>query len=74
MNANAISPEIWVNLHGKVSAPTEFDVESLANAGWKQVVTESEVIANQHHKDGVTLKYERAHCELLHCLSYFGRP
>ena len=52
MNANAISPEIWVNLHGKVSAPIEFDVESLANAGWKQVVTESEVIANQHHKDG----------------------
>lgn len=52
MNANSISPEIWINLQGKVSAPSEFDIKSLMSAGWKQVVTESEATANQHHEDG----------------------
>lgn len=52
MNANSISPEIWINLKGKISAPTDFDIESLAAVGWKQVVTESEATANQHHEDG----------------------
>ena len=51
MNANSIAPEIWINLQGQVKAPMKFDIETLSNAGWKQVVTESEAIENQHHED-----------------------
>lgn len=52
MNANSMSPEIWINLKGKVSVPNSFDIESLEAEGWKQVVTESEAVENQHHEDG----------------------
>ncbi|MGR5558102.1 DUF6162 family protein [Vibrio fortis] len=51
MNANSIAPEIWINLKGQVEAPTKFDIDSLSAAGWKQVVTESEALVNQHHED-----------------------
>jgi len=43
LNANSISPEIWIYLGGVASQPTNFDENTLESAGWKMVVNESEV-------------------------------
>ncbi|MEZ9598680.1 hypothetical protein AB4232_07725 [Vibrio sp. 10N.286.46.A8] len=47
LNANSVSPEIWIFFGGVASQPTQFDENTLESAGWKQVVNESEV-ADQH--------------------------
>ncbi|OED63982.1 hypothetical protein A165_12360 [Vibrio tasmaniensis ZS-17] len=47
LNANSISPEIWIYLGGVAKQPTRFDENTLESAGWKLVVNESEV-ADQH--------------------------
>ncbi|MFA0158446.1 DUF6162 family protein [Vibrio sp. 10N.261.46.A3] len=46
LNANSVSPEIWIYLGGVASQPTNFDENTLESAGWKMVVNESEV--DQH--------------------------
>ncbi|UPR31516.1 hypothetical protein IS519_21925 [Vibrio crassostreae] len=43
LNANSVSPEIWIYLGGVASQPTNFDENALESAGWKMVVNESEV-------------------------------
>ncbi|MEZ9208672.1 hypothetical protein AB6E95_14390 [Vibrio splendidus] len=43
LNANSISPEIWIFFGGVASQPTNFDENTLESAGWKMVVNESEV-------------------------------
>ncbi|WP_368085057.1 DUF6162 family protein [Vibrio splendidus] len=43
LNANSVSPEIWIYLGGVASQPTNFDENTLESAGWKMVVNESEV-------------------------------
>ncbi|MCG9557578.1 DUF6162 family protein [Vibrio kanaloae] len=43
LNANSVSPEIWVFFGGVASQPTNFDENTLESAGWKMVVNESEV-------------------------------
>ncbi len=43
LNANSVSPEIWVFFCGVASQPTNFDENTLESAGWKMVVNESEV-------------------------------
>ncbi|UOE82122.1 hypothetical protein LTQ03_23860 [Vibrio splendidus] len=43
LNANSISPEIWIYLGGVASQPTNFDENTLESSGWKMVVNESEV-------------------------------
>ncbi|MFZ3408275.1 DUF6162 family protein [Vibrio chagasii] len=43
LNANSVSPEIWIYLGGVASQPTSFDENTLESAGWKMVVNESEV-------------------------------
>ncbi|MDH5916684.1 DUF6162 family protein [Vibrio splendidus] len=48
LNANSISPEIWIYLGGVASQPTNFDENTLESAGWKMVVNESEI--EQHHE------------------------
>ncbi|MGF1839472.1 DUF6162 family protein [Vibrio atlanticus] len=47
LNANSVSPEIWIFFGGVASKPTQFDENTLESAGWKLVVNESEV-ADQH--------------------------
>ncbi|SBS67416.1 DUF6162 family protein [Vibrio atlanticus] len=47
LNANSVSPEIWIFFGGVASQPTQFDENTLESAGWKVVVNESEV-ADQH--------------------------
>ncbi|CDT45314.1 DUF6162 family protein [Vibrio coralliirubri] len=43
LNANSVSPEIWIYLGGVASQPTNFDENTLESAGWKMVVNASEV-------------------------------
>ncbi|MFA0716969.1 hypothetical protein AB4622_13235 [Vibrio splendidus] len=43
LNANSVSPEIWIFFGGVASQPTNFDENTLESAGWKLVVNESEV-------------------------------
>ncbi|WP_192890892.1 DUF6162 family protein [Vibrio bathopelagicus] len=43
LNANSVSPEIWIFFGGVASQPTTFDENTLESAGWKLVVNESEV-------------------------------
>ncbi len=43
LNANSVSPEIWIFFGGIASQPTNFDENTLESAGWKMVVNESEV-------------------------------
>ncbi|CAH7226457.1 conserved hypothetical protein [Vibrio chagasii] len=43
LNANSVSPEIWIYLGGVASQPTSFDENTLESSGWKMVVNESEV-------------------------------
>ncbi len=47
LNANSVSPEIWIFFGGVASQPTHFDENTLESAGWKLVVNESEV-SKQH--------------------------
>ncbi|MEZ8771654.1 MULTISPECIES: DUF6162 family protein [Vibrio] len=47
LNANSVSPEIWIFFGGVASQPTQFDENTLESAGWKLVVNESE-ISEQH--------------------------
>lgn len=49
LNANSVSPEIWIFFGGVVKQPATFDQHTLESAGWKMVVNESEI--EQHHKD-----------------------
>ncbi len=48
LNANSVSPEIWIFFGGVASQPTNFDENTLESAGWKMVVNESEI--EQHHE------------------------
>ncbi|MCT4347718.1 MULTISPECIES: DUF6162 family protein [Vibrio] len=43
LNANSVSPEIWIFFGGVASQPTNFDENTLESADWKMVVNESEV-------------------------------
>ncbi|MFL9761839.1 DUF6162 family protein [Vibrio cyclitrophicus] len=43
LNANSVSPEIWIFLGGVTSQPTQFDEQTLESTGWKLVVNESEI-------------------------------
>ncbi|MCZ8502784.1 hypothetical protein O9853_20865 [Vibrio lentus] len=43
LNANSVSPEIWIYLGGVAEQPGIFDQPTLESAGWKMVVNESEV-------------------------------
>ncbi|CDU01121.1 Conserved hypothetical protein [Vibrio coralliirubri] len=43
LNANSVSPEIWIFFGGVASQPTSFDENTLESSGWKMVVNESEV-------------------------------
>ena len=43
LNANSVSPEIWIYLGGVAELPGTFDQHTLESAGWKMVVNESEV-------------------------------
>ncbi|MFM2627122.1 hypothetical protein AAFX20_06380 [Vibrio chagasii] len=48
LNANSVSPEIWIFLGGVAKQPTTFDQHTLESTGWKMVVNESEI--EQHHE------------------------
>ncbi|TKF00678.1 hypothetical protein FCV44_03250 [Vibrio kanaloae] len=43
LNANSVSPEIWIFFGGVAKQPDAFDQHTLESAGWKMVVNESEV-------------------------------
>ncbi|MEZ9603002.1 hypothetical protein AB4274_07205 [Vibrio sp. 10N.261.55.A10] len=43
LNANSVSPEIWIFLGGVAKQPATFDQHTLESTGWKMVVNESEV-------------------------------
>ena len=43
LNANSVSPEIWIYFGGVAEQPGTFDQPTLESAGWKMVVNESEV-------------------------------
>ena len=43
LNANSVSPEIWIYFGGVAEQPDTFDQYTLESAGWKMVVNESEV-------------------------------
>ncbi|MFS1908496.1 DUF6162 family protein [Vibrio lentus] len=43
LNANSVSPEIWIYLGGVAEQPDTFEQHTLESAGWKMVVNESEV-------------------------------
>lgn len=43
LNANSVSPEIWIFFGGVASQPTNFDENTLESSGWKMGVNESEV-------------------------------
>jgi len=47
LNANSVSPEIWIFFGGIAKQPSAFDEHTLESEGWKMVVNESEV--EQHH-------------------------
>ncbi|PMM39988.1 DUF6162 family protein [Vibrio splendidus] len=47
LNANSVSPEIWIFFGGVSKQPATFDQHTLESSGWKMVVNESEV--EQHH-------------------------
>ncbi|MGO2159765.1 MAG: DUF6162 family protein [Vibrio toranzoniae] len=48
LNANSVSPEIWIFLGGVAKQPATFDLHTLESTGWKMVVNESEI--EQHHE------------------------
>ena len=48
LNANSVSPEIWIFLDGVAKQPATFDQHTLESTGWKMVVNESEI--EQHHE------------------------
>ncbi|WP_373953574.1 DUF6162 family protein [Vibrio pomeroyi] len=48
LNANSVSPEIWIFLGGVAKQPATFDQHTLESTGWKMVVNESEI--EQHHE------------------------
>ena len=48
LNANSVSPEIWIFFGGVAIQPTTFDQHTLESTGWKMVVNESEI--EQHHE------------------------
>ncbi|UPR49275.1 hypothetical protein ITG09_18310 [Vibrio cyclitrophicus] len=48
LNANSVSPEIWIFLGGVAKQPATFDQNTLESTGWKMVVNESEI--EQHHE------------------------
>ncbi|MEZ9189185.1 hypothetical protein AB4133_07660 [Vibrio sp. 10N.286.52.F8] len=43
LNANSVSPEIWIFLGGVAKQPATFDQHTLESTGWKMVVNESEI-------------------------------
>ncbi|EAP92974.1 DUF6162 family protein [Vibrio splendidus] len=43
LNANSVSPEIWIFFDGVPKQPATFDQHMLESTGWKMVVNESEV-------------------------------
>lgn len=43
LNANSVSPEIWIFFGGIAKQPSAFDEHTLESEGWKMVVNESEV-------------------------------
>ena len=43
LNANSVSPEIWIFFGGITKQPSAFDEHTLESEGWKMVVNESEV-------------------------------
>ena len=47
LNANSVSPEIWIFFGGIAKQPSAFDEHTLESEGWKMGVNESEV--EQHH-------------------------
>ena len=47
LNANSVSPEIWIFFGGVAKQPATFDQHTLESSGWIMVVNESEV--EQHH-------------------------
>lgn len=47
LNANSVSPEIWIFFGDVAKQPATFDQHTLESTGWKLVVNESEV-ADQH--------------------------
>ncbi|WP_286300574.1 DUF6162 family protein [Vibrio apostichopi] len=47
LNANSVSPEIWIFFGGVAKQPATFDQHKLESTGWKLVVNKSEV-ADQH--------------------------
>ncbi len=47
LNANSVSPEIWIFLGGVAKQPETFDQRTLESVGWKLVVNESEI--EPHH-------------------------
>ncbi|MEZ8157759.1 DUF6162 family protein [Vibrio splendidus] len=47
LNANSVSPEIWIFFGGVAKQPATFDQHTLESTSWKLVVNESEV-ADQH--------------------------
>ncbi|MEZ9348349.1 hypothetical protein AB4166_16050 [Vibrio splendidus] len=47
LNANSVSPEIWIFFGGVAKQPATFDQHTLESSGWKMVVNESEV--EQYH-------------------------
>ncbi|OEF01784.1 hypothetical protein A136_03880 [Vibrio crassostreae 9ZC13] len=48
LNANSVSPEIWIFLGGVAKQPATFNQHTLESTGWKMVVNESEI--EQHHE------------------------
>ncbi|MFM2607533.1 hypothetical protein AAFX30_07910 [Vibrio chagasii] len=48
LNANSVSPEIWIFLGSVAKQPATFDQNTLESTGWKMVVNESEI--EQHHE------------------------
>ncbi|MGF1851419.1 DUF6162 family protein [Vibrio gigantis] len=48
LNANSVSPEIWIFFDGVAKQPDTFDQQMLESAGWKMVVNESEI--ELHHE------------------------
>ncbi|MDH5928160.1 hypothetical protein L8S13_17740 [Vibrio lentus] len=42
LNANSVSPEIWIYFGGVAEQPGTFEQHTLESAGWKMVVNESE--------------------------------
>ena len=49
LNANSVSPEVWIFFGGVATQPASFDQHTLESTGWKMVVNESEI--EQHHEN-----------------------